>query len=62
MKTEDQINRARDIVCLHLSEDKLNTIQKAVLSGMSVALRWVMDVEGLALQDLLDGRPIKVSK
>ncbi len=63
MKSDMDVNRARSLLCTLLSDPDLKTHQRAALSGMSIALQWVMDVEHKAggrnvLARLMDGETV----
>ncbi len=62
MRAAEDINYAREIVCNHLANRNLDDEQRALLSGMSVALQWIMVEGGVTLQALVDGAAIKVAK
>jgi len=57
MRTPEQIDAARDVVCRHLADRRLTVLERATLSGMSVVLQWVAGTDSRTLQDLIDGRP-----
>ena len=58
MRTEQEVNAARKIVSTAYGRPGLHPTQMALFSGMSVALQWVMRDGGLALEQLIAGRPV----
>lgn len=59
MKTEQQVNEARSILCNRLAKEVLDEQQRILLQGMLNALVWCADGEHQqTMQDVLDNRPI----
>lgn len=59
LKTSAEIEAARDAVCNQLRRRDLTEMQRAIMSGMSVALQWVAGGGGDTLQRLLDGEKVQ---
>ncbi len=66
MRTGTELKKAIEVVAIRLMDGGLSVNQKACLSGMCVALNWVLNDNpelGTTLQRLLDGEePIKKGK
>jgi hypothetical protein len=62
MKTVQEIDLAREAICLPLANPEISGDQKKVLMGMLVALRWVEGVGGSTLQKLIDGEPVAAGR
>lgn len=63
MKSTDEINFARSVVCDRMVLPGLSDVQIAVFNGMSAALCWVAEnPNGKVLEDLLTGRQIAAGK
>lgn len=59
MKTPDQIDNARTVLCARLTEN-IRREQRLILTGMLNALVWAADGRhGSTLDDILNGKPIK---
>ncbi|SRR6266852_245732 len=62
MKAISKIQEARGVVVRAMTAKGLSEQQKILLTGMSVALQWVMDEGGATLQMLIDGEPVEAGK
>lgn len=59
MKTAEQIDEARSVLCGHIANCELSLIQKSLLTGMFNALVWAADGRDSSTMDrLLSGEPI----
>ena len=62
MKTVEQIEEARKAVTLTFVRGNPSPEQRAILTGMSVALCWVADAGGITLERLVQGEKFAYGK
>lgn len=54
MRTQEEVDRARDSICRQLLNPDISREQKIMLSGLSTALQWVSGID-VIVSPILEG-------
>jgi hypothetical protein len=62
MRTQEEIQKARDIVCQHMANPALSNQQKILFTGISCALQWAGGSLNMTMERLFSGEPVALGK